>query len=61
MTEVRPSAGRGEHGQAANEYLMIAGLMTAVLILVISIVHTTLVQWVVGPLVRHMTVYLTSN
>ena len=37
-----PRSGQGERGQTANEYLMIAGLLTAMLIVLSSIIVPTM-------------------
>jgi Flp pilus assembly pilin Flp len=50
---------RGERGQTLTEYLMIVGLLTALIISLTKIIVPAL-SYVVVHLVRHMAVYLTS-
>ncbi len=50
---------RGTRGQAANEYLMIAGLMTAMLIVLTSIIVPTM-KTVGVKVVEHMVLHLSS-
>ncbi len=49
----------GERGQTANEYLMIAGLMTAMLIVLSSIIIPTM-KLVGVRVVKHMVLHLSS-
>ena len=56
---LRLRSGRGERGQTANEYLMIAGLMTAMLIVLSSIIVPTM-KLVGVRVVEHMVLHLTS-
>ena len=51
--------GRGERGQTAVEYLMIAGLMTAMLIVLTSIIVPTM-KLVGVKVVQHMVLHLSS-
>jgi len=53
------TSGRGTRGQAANEYLMIAGLMTAMLIVLTSIIVPTM-KTVGVKVVEHMVLHLSS-
>lgn len=53
------SAGRGRRGQTAVEYLMIAGIMTAILIMLTGIVVPTM-RWVTRTATEHILVYLSS-
>ena len=53
------TAARGERGQTANEYLMIAGLMTAMLIMLTSIIVPTM-KTIGVKVVQHMVLHLTS-
>ena len=50
---------RGNRGQVANEYLMIAGLMTAMLIVLTSIIVPTM-KTVGVKVVEHMVLHLSS-
>ena len=50
---------RSERGQTANEYLMIAGLMTAMLIVLSSIIVPTM-KLVGVRVVEHMVLHLSS-
>jgi Flp pilus assembly pilin Flp len=50
---------RSERGQTANEYLMIAGLMTAMLIVLTSIIVPTM-KTVGVKVVEHMVLHLSS-
>lgn len=52
-------ARRDVRGQAANEYLMIAGLMTAMLIVLTSIIVPTM-KTVGVKVVEHMVLHLSS-
>jgi len=49
----------GQRGQTANEYLMIAGLMTAMLIVLSGIIIPTL-KFITVELGLHMVVHLSS-
>jgi hypothetical protein len=51
--------GRRERGQTATEYLMIAGLLTAMLIVLTNIIVPTM-RDVGVRIVQHMVLYLTS-
>ncbi len=50
---------RSQRGQTTVEYLMIAGLITAIIISLTKIIVPTM-AWVVVKLVRHMAVYVSS-
>ena len=50
---------RGERGQTANEYLMIAGLITAMLIVLSSIIVPTM-KLIGVRVVQHMVLHLSS-
>ncbi len=50
---------RGRRGQTAVEYLMIAGIMTAILIMLTGIVVPTM-RWVTRTATGHILVYLSS-
>jgi Flp pilus assembly pilin Flp len=50
---------RSQRGQTTVEYLMIAGLITAIIISLTKIIVPTM-AWVVVRLVRHMAVYVSS-
>ncbi len=50
---------RDRRGQAANEYLMIAGLMTAMLIVLTSIIVPTM-KTIGVKVVEHMVLHLSS-
>lgn len=52
-------AWRSARGQTTTEYLMILGLLTAIIISLTQIIVPA-VGWVVVKLVRHMAVYVSS-
>jgi hypothetical protein len=54
-----PGALRGRRGQTAVEYLMIAGLMTAMLIVLSNIIIPTM-RWVGVVVTEHVVMHLTS-
>jgi Flp pilus assembly pilin Flp len=51
--------GAGRRGQTAVEYLMIAGIMTAIIIMLSGIVVPTM-RWVTRTATNHILVYLSS-
>jgi Flp pilus assembly pilin Flp len=50
---------RSQRGQTTVEYLMIAGLITAIIISLTKIIVPAM-AWVVVKLVRHMAIYVSS-
>lgn len=59
VAERRRGVGGDERGQTAVEYLMIAGLLTAIIIVLTKMIVPA-VAYVVVTLVRHMAVYVSS-
>lgn len=59
MTAARRDGRRGVRGQTATEYLMIAGLLTAMIIMVSNVVIPTL-RDITRRLTLHMVVHLSS-
>ena len=55
----RPARRNGEQGQTTTEYLMIAGLLTAIIISLTKIIVPTM-AWVVVKLVNHMAIGISS-
>lgn len=55
----RCDVGRDERGQTAVEYLMIAGLLTAIIIVLTKMIVPA-VAYVVVKLVQHMALYVSS-
>ena len=53
------SAWRNERGQTTSEYLMVAGLLTAIIVVLTGIIVPGVARPVVG-LVRHMMVNLST-
>jgi Flp pilus assembly pilin Flp len=51
---------KGEHGQAATEYLMILGLLTAMIIALTGIIVPT-ISYVVVRVVKHVAVFVSST
>jgi Flp pilus assembly pilin Flp len=59
MREVLPRACRQEDGQTVSEYLMILGLVTAIIIALTKIIVPGVALGVLG-LLEHMVVYVSS-
>jgi hypothetical protein len=56
---VRRQPPAAEHGQTFTEYIMLLGLLSAIIVAVTRIVVPG-IAWVIDRLVRHMATYLTS-
>jgi Flp pilus assembly pilin Flp len=59
MSRRRPPRAGRDAGQATTEYLMIAGLLTA-MILALTQIIVPAIAWAVARLATHMAVYVSS-